>query len=540
MAVVALYRKYRSQKFKEILGQDHVCQTLINSLKNSRISHAYLFTGPRGVGKTSVARILAKAVNCTSISEGEPCDKCVTCQAIIGGRALDLIEIDAASNRGIDEIRELREKIKFAPTEGKYKVFIIDEVHMLTKEAFNALLKTLEEPPIHAIFILATTEVHRVPTTVLSRCQRFDFRRIGLDDLINRLDYIAKNERIEIDSQALKTIAETSEGGFRDAISLLDQLASYGEKRVGIKEIRLVLGLSDLEAIENFIDCLNKNDIQGGISLINHLINDGYDLHQFTKSVIEILRKILLVKIAGSANLEMSEERIERIQKLAQSFSISRILQAIELFSAAEKEFKTSVFPQLFLEMSLVRLAMEGEEEPERLVKKEVEGIIKEEAEKEMEVKSQEKKEITKKKKVKVKTESKKKEKKKEKSPTKEPSKKILKGEKEPSEYWPEVIAEVKSKNNSISAFLKVAEPEFKDNAVVLNFPYKFHKERIEDHKNRKIVEAALDKIYKKKYIIKCILKEKSKEDKDSKKDEAEDDLLNTAKEIFGGKVVEE
>lgn len=510
MAVVALYRKYRSQKFEEILGQDHVCQTLINSLKNSRISHAYLFTGPRGVGKTSVARILAKAVNCDSTVDGEPCDECLTCQAIKKGRALDLIEIDAASNRGIDEIRELREKIKFAPTEGKYKIFIIDEVHMLTKEAFNALLKTLEEPPVHAIFILATTEAYKVPATVLSRCQRFDFRRIRLGDLVNRLDHIAKSEGIKIDSEALKMIAETSEGGFRDAISLLDQLASYGEKKVGVEEIRLVLGLSDLEAIENFIDCLNKNNTQNGIFLINHLISDGYDLHQFTKSVIELLRKILLVKISGSANLEMSEERVEKIQKLAQDLPVNKILRAIELLTAAEKEFKASAFPQLFLEMALVKLAIEDEVKAESLEVK-PEKIVKD----------------------KIKEEAK----------EKKPAKKQKAGSKEDNNFlerWLEVIAEVKSKNNSISAFLKVAKPEvLDDNTIILNFPYKFHKERIEDPKNRKILEVALDKVYKKTYVFKCVLKENFNGG-EKLEDGAEDDLLANAKEIFGGKVIEE
>ena len=244
MASQALYRKWRSRTFEDIVAQDHVTHTLANALHSGRIAHAYLFTGPRGTGKTSTARLLAKAANCLGPEDGpRPCNQCPICQAVDEGRLIDLIEIDAASNRGIDEIRDLREKVNFRPNEARYKVYVIDEVHMLTNEAFNALLKTLEEPPGHVIFVLATTEPHKIPATVLSRCQRFDFRRIPAADIVGRLRYIAEQEGILVKDDALAFIARQATGSLRDAISLLDQLVAYGEETVSVEQVQQILGL---------------------------------------------------------------------------------------------------------------------------------------------------------------------------------------------------------------------------------------------------------------------------------------------------------
>ncbi|MBC7260485.1 MAG: DNA polymerase III subunit gamma/tau, partial [Chloroflexi bacterium] len=272
MAAQALYRRWRSQTFAEIIGQEHVTQTLLNALRAGRIAHAYLFAGPRGTGKTSTARVLTKAVNCLDPQNGEPCNRCAICRSLNEGRSLDLIEIDAASNRGIDEIRALREKIAFAPSECRYKVYVIDEVHMLTNEAFNALLKTLEEPPPHAIFVLATTEPHKIPLTVLSRCQRFDFRRVSLSHLKQKLERICAQEGIRIQPAALDAIARYASGSFRDAESLLDQLASYGAEEISLEDVRRVLGTAPGEVISGMIQALVTRDVNTGLRLLNEAL----------------------------------------------------------------------------------------------------------------------------------------------------------------------------------------------------------------------------------------------------------------------------
>src|SRR3972149_6608242 len=279
MSNLVLYRKYRPKEWDEVIGQEHVTRTLTNAIKLGRVSHAYLFSGPRGTGKTTIARLLAKSLGCAD---------------------LDLIEIDAASNRGIDEIRQLREGIKFAPTVGKYKVFIIDEVHQLTKEAFNALLKTLEEPPAHAVFVLATTEIHKVPQTIISRCQRFDFKRISVKDIISRLKFIAKEEKIAISDEALNLIAEASEGGFRDAISYLDQISAYKEGEISIDDVVSILGMTDYKTLSAFVTNISENKYKEAIILLNELAENGYDMEQLTKNLIEFLRKLLLIKTIGT------------------------------------------------------------------------------------------------------------------------------------------------------------------------------------------------------------------------------------------------
>ena len=339
MRNLVLYRKYRPQNWDEVIGQEHVVRTLTNALKLDRVSHAYLFSGPRGTGKTTIARLLAKSVGCAG---------------------LDLIEIDAASNRGIDEIRQLRDGIKFAPTVGKYKVFIIDEVHQLTKEAFNALLKTLEEPPAHAIFILATTEAHKVPETIISRVQQFAFRRLSVAEIIKKLQRIVEAEKIKINEDAVRLIAAYAGGSYRDAESMLEQLRVWNDKIIAKEDIEELLGAVDFEKVKAMTDCLNNADAKKAIDYVGTLTEGGTDLEMFAKALINHLRKIMLIKVDSSlASLmaqELTPDQVEIVKKQADIFSLDNVARAIRIFTIAQNDIKRSPIPSLPIELAVVEI----------------------------------------------------------------------------------------------------------------------------------------------------------------------------------------
>lgn len=364
MQNLVLYRKYRPKTFAEIVGQEHVVKTLTNAISSGMVSHAYLFAGPRGVGKTTLARLLAKAVNCKNRKEGEfePCNQCDSCQEINRGNAIDLIEIDAASNRGIDEIRDLRDGIRFVPTKSKYKVFIVDESHQLTDAAANALLKTLEEPPSHATFVLATTEAHKMIPTIISRCQRFDFRRLTMPEIIGRLETILKKEKINFEKEALNLIALSATGSIRDAESLLDEVVSFsGKERVVKKEmVEKLLGVADKAAVFQFLNFLNQKKAKEAVEFLNSIIFKGVDLKEFTKSLIQYLREIMLLKIDSQFQNPLffgfSQEEKEEIKNLAKSFSDVELQQILEKFMEAENKMKFSSIPQLPLELAIVEI----------------------------------------------------------------------------------------------------------------------------------------------------------------------------------------
>ena len=362
----ALYRKWRSQDFDEVVGQEHVTQTLRNALHENRVAHAYLFAGPRGTGKTSTARILAKALNCTAAEEQRPCNRCPTCVAITEGRMIDLIEIDAASNNSVDDIRELRDKVGFRPSEGRFKIYIVDEVHMLSNSAFNALLKTLEEPPPHTRFILATTEPHKIPATVLSRCQRFDFRRIPAPEIASHLRHIIDAEGFQAEPDALLAIARSAQGCMRDAVSLLDQMLSYGSERIALAQVQQVLGAVTVQAVGDLVDALASKDLPAGLALIHRLVTDGASLNEFCQQVIEHLRGVMVVQMTGDAALldDLTSETIQRLQRHAQQMQLPATLYAIKRFSEAVPELKGGYQPQLPLELALIEAAQGGPAAP--------------------------------------------------------------------------------------------------------------------------------------------------------------------------------
>ncbi len=350
-------RKWRPMVFEDVIGQSHVTNTLRNAIATNRVAHAFIFSGTRGCGKTTTARILAKALNCLSPVNNNPDNACEHCQEITAGRSMDVIEIDGASNRGIDEIRNLRESVRYTPTHGKYKVYIIDEVHMLTKEAFNALLKTLEEPPSHVIFIFASTEIHKVPMTILSRCQRFDFRRISIDEIVGRLRFIASEEHVTIDDETLAIIARKGDGSMRDAQSIFDQVRSYCGNEIRTAEVLSVLNAVDEEQYFKASTLIKEKDGRGGIGLVNDLMQRGHDLREFVGGLAEHFRNLLVVKSTGStALLETSEVFKKRYESLAQEFSEQDLLRLVRITQELEQSIRWVAQPRYKLEIALLQM----------------------------------------------------------------------------------------------------------------------------------------------------------------------------------------
>src|SRR5262245_46749062 len=355
MASQALYRRYRSQTFDELIGQEHIVQTLRNALADGRIAHAYLFTGPRGVGKTTVARLLAKAVNCTAAQELRPCGECESCVAIAEGRAVDVIEMDAASHTSVEDAREIIERVQFRPTTGTYKVYIVDEVHMLSTAAFNALLKTLEEPPGHALFILATTENHKVPATILSRCQRFTFNRHTVGATVAHLRAIAATEGFTLEAGAPEAIARAATGSMRDALSILDQLMAYGSGAITHEQVRGLLGAAESQEVAALVEALIAGDTSGALRAVAGVAEQGADLRQFARDLVERLRALMLLKAGGDTELlDVTVDELAEIQRQAAASDLGALLAWVKLFSELDYKLRTSPYGQLPLEMAIV------------------------------------------------------------------------------------------------------------------------------------------------------------------------------------------
>ena len=355
MAYKALYRQWRPQDFDGLIGQEHVSVTLKNAIRSGRISHAYLFTGPRGTGKTSTAKVLAKALNCETGPTDTPCNRCRSCSLINEGSAMDVYEIDAASNRGIDEIRDLRENVKFSPAQSRYKIYIIDEVHMLTNEAFNALLKTLEEPPAHVVFVLATTEPHKIPATILSRCQRYDFRRVGIRELTDHLARIARESSISATPDALRLIALQSDGGVRDAVSILDQCSVLGDGGITEQEVRELLGLVGQEAVYALFGAVSGQDAVRGLTVLEEQLALGKDARQLLMELAGYCRSLMLFRAApGLDSPALAAYSRDRLAEDSRHMEHSRLVRLVELFYEAANEARRSVDSRITAEMALL------------------------------------------------------------------------------------------------------------------------------------------------------------------------------------------
>jgi DNA polymerase III subunit gamma/tau len=553
MASESLYRRWRSKRFAEVVGQDHVTRTLQNALRNGRFAHAYLFCGPRGVGKTTMARLLAKTVNCADPIDGEPCGVCEMCRAIDEGRAVDLVEIDAASNNSVDDIRDLREKVHFVPSQAKYKVYIVDEVHMLSTSAFNALLKTLEEPPKHVIFALATTEVHKIPATVLSRCQRFDLRRIPLSSMVQRLAEICQSEGLSVERPALELVARSASGSLRDAESLLDQLAAYSAgAAVTVGFVRALLGIPAAEQIVRLVDSIIARDVASGLEVINGVVEDGTDVRQFNREFVNYVRALMLLK-AGSgaaALIDVTEEAKETMSRQANALSLPQVIDLLKEFGQIDYSLRNSIYGQLPLELALVeatqprRRAVEERpvnvvaEKPRQTASPPIRLVQPTSSPREERPKPVAEAEV-------------------EVSP--EPARVVGSdvdeaapaSDGEPSselerlkELWPSIVEDMRPVNRSIEALLRSCSPvALDDGFVVLGFFYEFHKSRIEDHKNREVVERIMTKVVGAPCRIKCVMTQRRASGQprgvETLKAAGESQRVTAAKNIFNARRVD-
>lgn len=564
MTTQALYRRWRPQTFDDVIGQDHVTQTLRNALATDRVAHAYLFTGPRGTGKTSVARILAKAVNCLA-SEGErPCNECRICEGMSDGSHLDLIEIDAASNTGVDDVRDLRDKINFAPNEARQKVYVIDEVHMLSNAAFNALLKTLEEPPAHALFVLATTEPHKIPETIRSRCQRFDFRRVSLQAIISKLERICEAEGVEAEPMALEAIARAATGSLRDSESLLDQLLAFTDDEIELEQVQSLLGSVSGDAIATLVDNLIDRNTADGLALINETVDRGADPRQFTRQLLEYLRGLLLLQAGDRGLVNVTDDAAQRMQAQVERLPAQRLVGIIRRFAEADFNLKIGAQPQLPLELAFVEMTLDAAgpasvavrqpavreapastpstETRSRAVVRESPEPDENESRGEREVEVQDSASATA---VAEKPAS-------EVEATVERDEAVQVPGGEASDIdvvranWDELLTAIRPHSRMVEALLKDCKPIALDGEVVtLGFFYPFHRKRVEEPKNKSLVTSMLRRVLGAELEVRCVMIDKDtanqeiqkRRPKDKYQQAAEDPVIQAAVEKYGARI---
>ena len=500
--------KWRPNNFDEIVGQPHIVSTLKSAIDKNRLAHAYLFAGPRGIGKTSTARILSKALNCRNGPTASPCGKCSSCLEISQSRSLDVIEIDGASNTGVEDVRSLRENVKFAPVSGRFKIYIIDEVHMLSISAFNALLKTLEEPPESVIFIFATTHPDKIPSTVLSRCQRLDFRRISATEIAAQLEKIARAEKISVDKEVLFAIARTSDGALRDAESILDQLVSFSKEKISLKDVISILGLVEQEALFEITDKIIQKDPRRALSLLNRIIDDGKDINVFLNNLIEHFRNLMIARVTkGDAKLiDLPQDICERLLKQSHSLSLEEIFTAFNILANTQEMSKRLDSLRIPLEVSIVRLSYDKKNQPLPI---------------------------------------------KEKEPVKEPAVNAAKEPEAPPERiaqitldsvkaaWQSILESLSRVKISVATYLSEGEPfKINGNLLTVVFPksHSLHKESLERRENREIIEKNLAEALNVPLRVSFVLSSEAK----PKEDDSGNTFIRSVMDVFGGRIVKE
>lgn len=515
----ALYRKWRPQTFDDVIGQEHVVRTLRNALQTEHIHHAYLLAGPRGIGKTTTARLIAKAVNCLSPPEERPCGTCEMCRAISDGRLMDLVEIDGASTNGVENVRDLLEKVGFRPAQAQYKVYIIDEVHMLSINAFNALLKTLEEPPEHVIFILATTEVHKIPDTILSRCQRYEFRRIPLDAIVGQLQTIAEAEIITVEPEAFTLIARAATGSMRDAISLFDQMSAGGE--VSADMVRLTLGAERRDVIRSLLEAWLDKELKLGLTVINTAVDNGADPRQFARQTTDFLRGLLLIRLgAGQTWADPTDDERPVFENMARKASIEDLVRAVEYFSAVAEKRRTGWQPQLALELAFIQATQPAvPAAPSTLVPPVAPSVVKDTrpptTSTAQSMKPRQEAGRSRKDPIKSENDVQPAKANAAKNPAKEKadsSSKPALGQNDPAmaarigESWHEVIQMVR--NVSLGALLRDATVAGIDeqNQLVLSFQHSFHCEKVGESSNRRALEDVLADKFNYQISVRCLM----------------------------------
>ena len=521
MPYIVFALKWRPNNFDEVVGQPHIVTTLKSAIEKNRLANAYLFAGPRGIGKTSTARILAKALNCKEGTTTNPCGKCSSCIEISQSRSLDVIEIDGASNTGVEDVRSLRENVKFAPTSGKFKIYIIDEVHMLSTAAFNALLKTLEEPPEFVKFLFATTHPDKIPSTVLSRCQRLDFRRISTMEIVSQLDKIVKFEKISVDKEVLLAIAKTSDGALRDAESILDQLAAFSKGKISLKDVISILGLVEQEALFEITDQIIRKDPKKALSLLNRIIDDGKDINVFLNNLIEHFRNLMVAKVSkGDPKLiDLPLDICERLLKQAQSLTLEEVFTVFNVLANTQEMAKRLDSLRIPLEVSIVRLSYDKKKpEVSSEVKKTTinhEPILKE-------------KEV--------------------------PKAEILRDREDPQEppesvmnitldnvraVWQNILDSLSRVKISAAAYLGEGElHKLQGDLLTVSFPksHSLHKESLEKRENKEIIEKNLSEALNAPLRVSFILSAETK----AKAEDSGNTFIRSVMDVFGGRIVKE